>query len=149
MKRILATVLASGLILAGCGTTTTKDLTVKWMREANQDKGYAALHRDVAKAVRYLRMPSATQAQLHTLCSVLNLEIHSANDHLPTPDTQATKLLASSYDQLATATTQCDEAVSTPMKRAAAIANFRQGFGGLYFGMLRLYRVLGRSGVPR
>jgi len=149
VKRFLATLIASGLILAGCGTTTTKALTVKWMKEANQDKGYTALHRDVAKAVRYLRMPSATQAELHTLCSVLNLEIHAANDHLPTPDTQATKLLAAGYDQLATATTQCDEAVGNPAKREAAITNFRKGFGGLYFGMLRLYRVLGRSGVPR
>ncbi len=149
MKRTVAIIVVCGLVLAGCGTTTTKALTVKWMNEANQDKGYHALHADISKTVKYLRAPSSTQADLHTLCSVLNLEIHGANDHLPTPDTQATELLAQGYDTLATATTQCDEAATNPAKRAAALKNFSQGFGDLYFGMLRLYRVLGRTGTPR
>lgn len=149
MKRSVAIIVVCGLVLAGCGTTTTKALTVKWMSEANQDKGYHALHADISKTVKYLRAPSSTQADLHTLCSVLNLEIHGANDHLPTPDTQATELLAQGYDTLATATTQCDEAATNPAKRAAALKNFSQGFGDLYFGMLRLYRVLGRTGTPR
>ncbi len=149
MKRTVAIIVVCGLVLAGCGTTTTKALTVKWMNEANQDKGYHALHADISKTVKYLRAPSSTQADLHTLCSVLNLEIHGANDHLPTPDTQATELLAQGYDLLATATTQCDEAATNPAKRAAALKNFSQGFGDLYFGMLRLYRVLGRTGTPR
>ncbi len=149
MKRTVAIIVVCGLVLAGCGTTTTKALTVKWMNEANQDKGYHALHADISKTVKYLRATSSTQADLHTLCSVLNLEIHGANDHLPTPDTQATELLAQGYDTLATATTQCDEAATNPAKRAAALKNFSQGFGDLYFGMLRLYRVLGRTGTPR
>ena len=149
MKRTVAIIVVCGLVLAGCGTTTTKALTVKWMNEANQDKGYHALHADISKTVKYLRATSSTQADLHTLCSVLNLEIHGANDHLPTPDTQATELLAQGYDTLATATTQCDEAATNPAKRAAALKNFSQGVGDLYFGMLRLYRVLGRTGTPR
>ena len=149
MRRSIALIVVAGLVLGGCGTTTTKALTVKWMNEANQDRGYHALHSDISKTVKYLRAPSSTQAELHTLCSVLNLEIHGANDHLPTPDTQATELLAKGYDTLATATTQCDEAAVNPAKRAAAIENFSKGFGDLYFGMMRLYRVLGRTGTPR
>lgn len=149
MKRRIALIAIAGLLLSGCGTTTTKALTVKWMTEANQDKGYHSLHADISKTVKYLRTPSSTQADLHTLCSVLNLEIHAANDYLPTPDTQATDLLAEGYDTLATATTQCDEAGANPTKRAVAIANFRVGFGNIYFAMERLYRVLGRTGTPR
>lgn len=149
MKRVVVLVAVAGLLLSGCGATTTKALTVKWMNEANQDSGYHSLRVDISKTVKYLRMPSSTQADLHTLCSVLNLEIHGANDHLPTPDTQATDLLAQGYDTLATATTQCDEASSDPKKRDEAITNFSKGFGDLYFGMLRLYRVLGRTDSPR
>ncbi|CAB4873240.1 unannotated protein [freshwater metagenome] len=149
MKRATALVVIAGLLLSGCGTTTTKALTVKWMNKANQDQGYHSLRADISKTVKYLRAPSSTQADLHTLCSVLNLEIHGANDHLPTPDTQATDLLARGYDTLATATTQCDEASTDSKKRAKAIANFRRGFGDLYFGMLRLYHVLGRTENPR
>jgi predicted secreted protein len=149
VKRSIAFIVAAGLVLGGCGTTTTKALTVKWMNEADQDKSYHSLHADISKTVQYLRASSSTQADLHTLCSVLNLEIHAANDYLPTPDTQTTDLLAKGYDTLATATTQCDEASTNPAKRAAAIENFRQGFGDLYFGMERLYQVLGRTGTPR
>ena len=149
MKRSIALVAIAGILLSGCGTTTTKALTDKWMTKANQDKGFHALRADISKTVKYLRAPSSTQADLHTLCSVLNIEIHGANDHLPTPDTQATQLLAKGYDTLAIATTQCDEAFANPAKRAAAIENFSKGFGDLYFGMMRLYRVLGRTGTPR
>jgi predicted secreted protein len=149
VKRSIALIVVAALVLGGCGTTTTKALTVKWMKAANQDRGYHALLTDISKTVKYLRAPSSTQAELHTLCSVLNLEIHGANDYLPTPDTQATELLAKGYDTLATATTQCDEAATNPAKRAAAIENFSKGFGDLYFGMMRLYRVLGRTGTPR
>ena len=149
MKRTIALIVICGVALAGCGTTTTKALTVKWMNEANQDSGYRSLHADISKTVKYLRAPASTQAELHTLCTVLNLEIHGANDHLPTPDPQATELLAKAYYTLATATTQCDVAATDPAKRAAAIKNFSKGFGDLYFGMLRLYRVLGRTGTPR
>ena len=149
MKRLIALTAIAGLLLSGCGATTTKALTVKWMTEADQDKSYNSLHADISKTVKYLRASSSTQADLHTLCSVLNLEIHAANDYLPTPDTQATDLLANGYDTLATATTQCDQASTNPAKRTAAIENFRQGFADLYFGMERLYRVLGRTGAPR
>jgi uncharacterized protein YceK len=94
VKRSIALVVVAGILLSGCGTTTTKALTDKWMTKASQDESFHALHTDISKAVKYLRAPSSTQADLHTLCSVLNIEIHAANDHLPTPDTQATELLA-------------------------------------------------------
>jgi hypothetical protein len=148
VKRHIVLLAISGLLLSGCGTTTTKALTIKWMNEADQDKAYHSLHADISKTVKYLRAASATQADLHTLCTVLNLEIHAANDHLPTPDTQATDLLAKGYDTLATATTQCDVAGASPQKRALATASFRSGFGNVYFGMVRLYRVLGRTRAP-
>ncbi len=149
MKRLVTLVVLGSLVLSGCGTVTTKELTVTWMKDAQHDRVYKSLHHDIAKTVRYLKDPTSTRADLHTLCSVLNLEIHAANDHLPTPDREATNLLADGYDQLATATTQCDVAGADPVARAKAIATFRKGFGGLYFGTLRLYKVLGRPGSPK
>lgn len=147
MIRRLGLVIAAGCLLAGCGTISPQEATKNWTTTTNFAAAFHNLKDDLDRTVTYLGRTSRDTVELRTLCRVLSLDLHKMNDSLPSPDAQANSLLADGLDTLSEGTALCSSATgATPV--AAMRAKLREGFGGVYFGALRIWSVAGLNGQP-
>ena len=121
IRRVVA-LFASGLLLGACGSVSASTAMVDWVSQS----GYAATAKavlvDAKNAAQDLRDPSTSIAELHTVCGVLLYEDSQANASLPTPDDQASQLLASAYGELGAGANQCYRG-----QRVRALASLAKG----------------------
>jgi hypothetical protein len=106
------------------------------------------LQRDARNGVAYLRSTTSSAKELHTVCGVMLIDVHGANDLLPSPDAQTTKLLGAAYEDFSRGATQCYSAAGSAVKRAAAVTTIQRAYGELYLGLVRAWTAAGRSGTP-
>ncbi|MEI8127561.1 MAG: hypothetical protein WCG86_07090 [Actinomycetota bacterium] len=137
MKRIVI-VATLGLVLSGCGQQTAAQATSQWMSQSSYQSGHSRLVTDARNAAAGLARVSSTSAELHTLCGVLLVDALAANASLPSPDAQATSLLAHGYQRLGDGAHQCYSAGSTTAARAKATASLADGVGYLLSATIRL-----------
>ena len=114
------TLVAASLTLSACGSVSASTALQNWTRGANLTHNVAQLSLDARHVLSALGDASATAAQLHTVCAVLDLETLQANSALPTPDTQTTTLLSLAYTDLGDGANLCYVAARSSAKRAAA-----------------------------
>lgn len=147
MIRRLGLVVLTGILLAGCGTISPREATKKWSDTTNFPGAFHNLKDDLDRTVTYLGQSTRDTVEMRTLCRVLSLDLHKMNDSLPSPDTQGNTLLSTGLDTLSQGTALCSSATGTtpvaPMR-----AKLREGFGGVYFGALRIWSVAGLRGQP-
>ena len=147
MIRRLGLVIAAGLLLASCGTISPQEATKKWADTTNLPAAFHNLKDDLDRTVLYLGRTERDAVELRTLCRVLSLDLHKMNDSLPSPDAQGNELLADGLDTLSQGTALCASATSaSPVEPIRA--KLREGYGGVYFGVLRIWSVAGLSGQP-
>jgi hypothetical protein len=145
--RRVAVVVLAGVMLAGCGTISPQAATKKWIETTNFGAAFVNLNDDLDRTVTYLHRSQRDTLELRTLCRVLSLDLHKMNDSLPSPDAQGNSLLAKGLDTLSQGTALCASATGlTPV--SPITSKLREGFGGVYFGALRLWGLAGLSGQP-
>lgn len=147
MIRRFGLLVLAGSLLAGCGTISPQEATKKWAETTNFPGAFHNLKDDLDRTVTYLGRSSRDTVELRTLCRVLSLDLHKMNDSLPSPDAQANSLVSDGLDTLSQGTALCSSATgTTPV--AAMRSKLREGFGGVYFGALRIWSVAALSGQP-
>lgn len=79
---------------------------------------------------------------LHTVCAVLLNEVNQINASLPTPDSQSTELLSTSYTDLGAAANLCYVAGERASTRARALTKLSTGVMYLSEGSARVTSLL-------
>lgn len=143
--RILGVVVLGSLALAACGTVSASTALGRWTRSSDLTGAVSQLTTDARHAVTELDLRSASVKQLHTVCSVLDLETLQANAALPTPDTQTTNLLSGAYTELGSGANECYAAGASAIKRTSAITYLRRGAAELAEAQARVSAVTGAS----
>jgi len=129
--RRLTALLVAGLLISACGTVSAASALRSWVRQSSLHTAVATLRADAVHAATALRDASASAKQLHTVCAVLDFETLQANAALPTPDDQATALLARAYNNFGAAANECYHAAASAHRRVTAIASLEMGAGAL------------------
>ena len=101
----------------------------KWVSQSSYVANNHTLLNDARHSADALRNGSLTGLDLHTVCAVLYLESEQANSALPTPDRQATTLLAEAYDNLGAGANVCYDAAHNAAKRDRALQYLTRGVG--------------------
>lgn len=148
MIRRFGVVMLCGLLLAACGTVSADTQVRHWISATGFRSSFHTLRGDTATVSRELRDLRSTAADLHTVCGVLLVDVHFANDLLPSPDKQATNELGAAYLQLSSAATECYNAGNDLVRRAHALRTLQDAYGNLYFGALRVWTAANRTGTP-
>jgi hypothetical protein len=98
--------LGAGLLLAACGGTPAS--LAQQVRSWAASTGFAAGTRELTGDLSRLSdLPSDSPGARRTACDVLVTDALSANQQLPTPDSQLTNLLSQAYTSAATAGRDC------------------------------------------
>jgi hypothetical protein len=101
--------LACGLLLVGCGSAhpgaTVGAQVQSWVRASGFAAALGTLRAD-ARRIGTVEERRDTKA-LHTDCDVLVDDALGANQQLPTPDAELTRLLAAAYASAASAGRRC------------------------------------------
>ena len=147
MIRRLGLVVAAGFLLAGCGTISPQEATKKWTDTTHFPAAFHNLKHDLDRTVLYLGRSSRDTLEMRTLCRILSLDLHKMNDSLPSPDAQGNSLLAEGLDTLSQGTALCASATGVSAVEPIR-TKLREGFGGVYFGALRIWSVAGLKGQP-
>jgi len=107
--------------------------------------GYLSSSKVVAKDTRHaasaLEKSSTSDADLHTVCAVLLVDIESANASLPTSDDRATTLLSNAYTNLGAGANECYNASSSTSARRKALKSLTSGLGELSEASARIASV--------
>lgn len=140
----LVALLAAGLVLSACGTTSPAAAMQKWLNQSAFRANLPTVAGDVRRAANELRSTSSTSNDLHTICAVITLDAQQANSSLPTPDAQATSLLATAYDDIDAGANKCYGATSASA-RTAALTWFSKGMAALSEGVARVNVASGRA----
>jgi hypothetical protein len=98
-----------------------------WATQSGYVANAKTLTSDAKHAALALRDPSTSNASLHTVCAVLDLETEQANSALPTPDNQATTLLSKALNTLGAGAVECYGASTTVAKRTKALRSLSSG----------------------
>jgi hypothetical protein len=98
-----------------------------WAAQNGYTANVKTLTSDAKHAALALRDPSTSNASLHTVCAVLDLETEQENAALPTPDNQATNLISKALNTLGAASVECYGASSNVTKRAKALRSLTSG----------------------
>jgi hypothetical protein len=134
-----AVLAASGIALAGCGTSQSAASALRdWVHQSGFHGAAATLRHDAVLVAGTLRDAAAGPNELHTVCEVLDVDAQSANASLPTPDAQATALLGRAYGQLGRAAVSCYQAGDSAARRAASLRVLEGGVGSLAEGVARV-----------
>jgi hypothetical protein len=129
--RLVAALLGVGLFLSACGSISASQAMSSWVAQSGYVANAKSLANDAKHSALALRDPSTSNASLHTVCAVLDLETEQANAALPTPDSQATNLLSKALNTLGAAAVECYGASSSAAKRARALRSLSSGAGYL------------------
>jgi hypothetical protein len=128
----------AGLSLAGCGSVSASARLAAWRTTSNFDTNTATVRGDAHRALGQLRAIHATQLDLNTVCAVFLNDVEAANASLPTPDAQASSLLATAYNDLGAGASACMRAGSSAVRRQRAIVAIERGANELVLGVSRL-----------
>ena len=123
MIRRLAALLVAGLLVSACGTVSVASALRTWVSQSSFHAAVASLRGDAVHAATALRDAKAPTKELHTVCGVLDFETLQANAALPTPDDQATTLLAKAYNNFGAGANECYHAANSASLRAKSIAS--------------------------
>jgi hypothetical protein len=140
--RRLAIVALAGLILAGCGSVSATSAVKSWVTQSAFVANTATLRADVRNAVHQLVNSAATISDRRTVCAVLLLDVEQANSSLPTPDSQASDLLARAYTDLGAGANECYRAGGTAHGRSRAESLLSSGAATLAEGDARLMSLI-------
>lgn len=109
-----------------------------WVHTSNFTVNSATLRSDARAVLRELERPTSTAPELHTVCGVFLNDLAAANAALPTPDRQASALLAQAYGDLGAGGTLCYRANRQPAVRRSAMTWIYRGANELFLGVSRL-----------
>jgi hypothetical protein len=128
IRRVVVVVVltVASFTLAACGSISASTAMSNWTKSSSFSSAVAQLTLDARHALSELDVVSATPAQLHTVCAVLDLETLQANSALPTPDDQTTALISKAYTDLGDGANECYVASGSFAKRDRAIAYIRR-----------------------
>jgi hypothetical protein len=138
VNKRLGLLVASGVVLAACGSVSPSSAMSKWLSQSQFRANLSTLQADVRASAKQLRLASATPNDLHTVCAVLDIDVESLNASLPTPDKQSTALLAKAYNDLGAGANQCYAADSRSSVRTSALDWLNKGMAALSEGSARL-----------
>jgi hypothetical protein len=144
VRRLLVALLVAGLLLSACGSTSPAAAMKKWVSQSAYRANLPTLTGDVRRAANELRRSDATVNDLHTICAVLTLDAEQANSSLPTPDSQATTLLATAYNDIGAGANKCYVATSS-RARTSALSWLSRGMAALSEGTARVDVAAGQA----
>lgn len=145
MRRAVLALFVAGLLLSACGTTDPTAAMQKWVSQSAYRANLPTISGDVRRAAAELRTAGASSADLHTICGVLFVDAQQANSSLPTPDDQATALLATAYDDIGAGANKCYAAHANARARATALSLLSRGMAALSEGTARVNVAAGRA----
>jgi hypothetical protein len=93
-----------------------------WTSKSSFSATSLTLHVDATHSTRALSDHTETALVLHTVCSVMGVDVLSANNDLPTPDSQATQLLSRAYGNLGAGALECYHASTNVTLRQRALS---------------------------
>ncbi len=131
MIRRLAALLVAGLLVSACGTVSAASALRSWVSQSSFHSAVASLRGDAVHSAKVLRDARASTNELHTVCAVLDVETLQANAALPTPDDQATALLAKAYNNFGAGANECFHAANSASRRAQAVASLEVAVSAL------------------
>ncbi|MEO9180581.1 MAG: hypothetical protein ABI298_02905 [Acidimicrobiales bacterium] len=137
IKRVVG-FLSVGLVLAACGTISPAKAMQSWVAQSNFETNVKVVISDARHSARALSNPATDANDLHTVCAVLNLDDTKLNASLPTPDDQASALLARAYGDIGAGANECYELRASQSGRARSLANLRKGVALLSEGTARV-----------
>lgn len=137
IKRVCA-LLCVGLLLAACGTISPAKAMQSWVTQSNFNKNVKIVISDARHSATALENPLTGANDLHTVCAVLLFDDMTANASLPTPDNQASALLAKAYGDIGAGANECYKVEAGQAGRARALATIRKGVGLLSEGTARV-----------
>jgi len=146
--RLRATVAAvvTSALLAGCAgadqSGTPAQQMTTWVKGTSFGLTARTLQHDAARAAKVVT--SGTPAEVRTACGVYLVDVEQANSVLPTPDVQASGLLAQAYGSLGAAAHSCYAVPSSPPDRATFAKHQAAGLASLSEGTARIEAVLGK-----
>lgn len=145
MRARVAALLVAGLLLAACGSVTLATAMRSWVSQSQYRANLPTLTNDVRHSADQLRDAHASVNALHTVCAVLDVESEQANSSLPTPDNQATALLAKAYNDFGAGANKCYGADDNARARASALAWLTRGMAALSEGTARINVATGEA----
>jgi hypothetical protein len=137
VRRLSVLALVAAL-LAGCGTISAGQAVRAWLHQSDYSHNRRTIATEVVTAESELDKPGTSAVALHTICGVLVTDVEAANASLPTPDRQATALLARAYVSLGEGANTCYNAAASWPARTAAHRYLDRGLAQLSFATLRL-----------
>lgn len=102
-----------------------------WVAQSGFLSSSKVVVKDARHAASALEISSTSDADLHTVCGVLLLDVESANASLPTSNDRATTLLSNAYTNLGAGANECYNASSNRNVRAKALQSLASGLGEL------------------
>jgi hypothetical protein len=109
-----------------------------WVAQSNFDKNVTIVIGDARHAATALENPATGANDLHTVCAVLLFDDTTLNASLPTPDDQASALLAKAYGDIGAGANECYKVQASQAGRSRALATIRRGVGLLSEGTARV-----------
>ena len=137
IRRVIA-FLCVGVVLAACGTISPATAMNSWVTQSNFHENVKTVLGDAQHSASALSNPSTNANDLHTVCAVLLFDDQSLNASLPTPDSQASSLLAKAYGDIGAGANECYKVQASQSGRAKALASIRRGVGLLSEGTARV-----------
>lgn len=109
-----------------------------WVKQSSFETNVKLVLGDARHSASALAEPSTGANDLHTVCGVLLLQDEELNASLPTPDDQASALLAKAYGDIGAGANICYEVQTSSSGRAKALAQIRKGVALLSEGTARI-----------
>ncbi len=138
--------LVASALLTGCAgadqSGTPAEQMTTWVKGTSFGLTVRTMQQDAARAATVVS--SGTPAEVRTACGVYLVDVEQANSVLPTPDTQASALLAQAYGSLGAAAHSCYAVPSSATARATFAHQQASGLASLSEGTARVEAVLGR-----
>ena len=145
MIRRLAALLVAGLLVSACGTVSAASALRTWVTQSSFHSAVGSLRSDAVHSATALRDAGASSKELHTVCGVLDFETLQANAALPTPDDQATNLLAKAYNNFGAGANECYHAANSASLRAKSIASLELAVSALSEATARIDAATAKS----
>lgn len=126
------------MLLAACGTISPAKAMQSWVTQSDFHENVKSVLVDAERSATALAIRSTDANSLHTVCAVLLFDDQSLNASLPTPDDQASSLLAMAYGDIGAGANECYKVQASQKGRAKALANIRNGVALLSEGTARV-----------
>jgi hypothetical protein len=135
-----------GLLIAGCSSHdqagSARERFRSWETGTGLGASIATIRQTTGTAASVLNR-TGTPNEAHTVCASLLIDIQTANDNLPGPDSTLTVLLGKAYNALGTAANACYDAPTKPSSAALFAAKRHEGIALLAQAEARAVAILG------